>query len=65
MPPTTNERRQKDIYSRLRKREAKTLAEIAGELGAPVKALTVPISGLVGDGLAKRNGGRPPKYTKA
>ena len=61
------EKREKALLKLLRKRQAKTLHELADELGngITIKHLTLPISNLVRTGRAVKRTGRVPSYTKA
>lgn len=69
MPATTTvvERHKASIRKRLRKRDAKTIHELADELGVARQALALPLKQLVANDEAvvhPQPGGRPRTYTK-
>lgn len=67
MPSTTIADRKTEILKRLRKREQKSMHDVAEEIGygCTVKHLTRAVAELVTEGAAVRHKGRPPLYTKA
>lgn len=58
------EQLEKRIAGVLRKRDRKSLHDLARELGTSRQALARPVAGMVGSGAAVRHEGRPPTYSR-
>lgn len=65
--PTTTADRKAEIVKRLRKRDKKSLHDLAEEIGhgCTIKHLARPVADLVTEGVAVKHAGRPPVYSKA